>query len=474
MAKQVQLRRGSASDHTTFTGAVGELTYVSDDKTLRIHDGSTASGITVGTGVINVKNYGATGDGSTDDTAAIQAAATAATSGQALFFPANSSGTTNYKISTKITMVSGVSIKFESKKVTVLCVGCDGFDYPVGSIRTSIESGGISQSVRHTTTPNTYFAIRFQGDTGNRPYYNTIRNMFFDGFYEPINAQWSWDLVITGNQAVFCGRFLNLSGICANSFISENNMGGNDTLLIIGDGTNTIQGITISRNFLDSMSLGVPILATGASFCRFTENICDFVGAGTAVLLQSSGSVVSGSWIVSNNYIAFGANGDEGIRILNSTSWGSTLNTGNVIDSNAIFAYTSYTLTRGILIDGTVEDLNQVTNNSVKADTYDCDLDNSTNTTVMGNRWLGTGFYSTTDLAIYVNNIGTIISSEALHKNITGGSTHYYGTAAPASGTYVVGDIVWDLTPTASGYIGWVCTTAGTPGTWKTFGSISS
>ena len=57
MAKQVQLRRGDASEHETFTGAIGELTYVSDDKTLRIHDGSTAGGINVlaGVGSMNIR-----------------------------------------------------------------------------------------------------------------------------------------------------------------------------------------------------------------------------------------------------------------------------------------------------------------------------------------------------------------------------------------------------------------------------------
>ena len=49
-----------------------------------------------------------------------------------------------------------------------------------------------------------------------------------------------------------------------------------------------------------------------------------------------------------------------------------------------------------------------------------------------------------------------------------------YGTAAPASGTYKVGDTVYNTAPAPSGYTGWICTTAGTPGTWKGFGVIES
>jgi hypothetical protein len=48
-----------------------------------------------------------------------------------------------------------------------------------------------------------------------------------------------------------------------------------------------------------------------------------------------------------------------------------------------------------------------------------------------------------------------------------------YVTAAPASGTYYKGHIVYNNAPASAGYIGWVCVTDGAPGTWKTFGLIS-
>jgi len=49
----------------------------------------------------------------------------------------------------------------------------------------------------------------------------------------------------------------------------------------------------------------------------------------------------------------------------------------------------------------------------------------------------------------------------------------YAASAAPAAGTWVVGDIVWNSEPASTEAIGWVCTVAGTPGTWKAFGTIA-
>lgn len=44
MATQVQARRGTTTQHSTFTGAVGELTVDTDKDTVVVHDGTTAGG----------------------------------------------------------------------------------------------------------------------------------------------------------------------------------------------------------------------------------------------------------------------------------------------------------------------------------------------------------------------------------------------------------------------------------------------
>lgn len=47
------------------------------------------------------------------------------------------------------------------------------------------------------------------------------------------------------------------------------------------------------------------------------------------------------------------------------------------------------------------------------------------------------------------------------------------GSSAPTTGPWKRGDIVFNTAPTAGGTVGWSCILGGTPGTWKTFGTIS-
>lgn len=45
MSKQVRLRRGTTAQHSSFTGAQGEVTVDTDKKVVVVHDGSTAGGV---------------------------------------------------------------------------------------------------------------------------------------------------------------------------------------------------------------------------------------------------------------------------------------------------------------------------------------------------------------------------------------------------------------------------------------------
>lgn len=53
-------------------------------------------------------------------------------------------------------------------------------------------------------------------------------------------------------------------------------------------------------------------------------------------------------------------------------------------------------------------------------------------------------------------------------------NTIVYGAAAPTTLQWEVGDMVRAVAPAPGAVLGWICTTAGTPGTWVPFGSVQT
>jgi hypothetical protein len=65
MSTQVKMRRGTAAQHASFTGAEAEVTFDQTNKTLRAHDGATAGGFLIATQAwVALQLTGSVADGS--------------------------------------------------------------------------------------------------------------------------------------------------------------------------------------------------------------------------------------------------------------------------------------------------------------------------------------------------------------------------------------------------------------------------
>jgi hypothetical protein len=72
-------------------------------------------------------------------------------------------------------------------------------------------------------------------------------------------------------------------------------------------------------------------------------------------------------------------------------------------------------------------------------------------------------------------NISTPDSRVALDVNGAvkfNNKLHLSAEESPKSGSFNLGDIVWNSNPQQRGYVGWVCIRAGSPGVWNGFGKI--
>lgn len=101
MSKQLKLRRGTTAQHSTFTGASGEVTVDTDKKTLVVHDGTTAGGNPVlsttagAVGATNLADNAVTTAKITDASVTAVKLASGAAVSNIGFTPANSAVTVN-------------------------------------------------------------------------------------------------------------------------------------------------------------------------------------------------------------------------------------------------------------------------------------------------------------------------------------------------------------------------------------------
>jgi len=353
----------------------------------------------------DVRRYGAVGDGTTNCTTAIQSAINVAIAGDRRVYltPAAS----EYLITSPLTITASVSILGAGQRASrILCSGCDAFTISAGVASVKLDSFRIAQAVRHTTTPNTYVAVDVLGTTASPCDWHEYNKLLIDGFETPFSAagvhQSQWDNCVTA----FCKHGIIAEQLTVNNRVNSclfSGSGANSYGIKIGDNSSAAEGWTIEGGTL-LYGFARGIWGSGASNCFVNNSYIDFFTE-FGILLNGT-SAASANWTITNNYIAGTGAADTGVYLTNASA--PSLQRGNKVIGNQIFAYSGQTLTNGILIDGSQEGYNLIEGNSVDADTYDCRVTAGSTHTIVDNIWRGAG-YSSSVRAIYRNNSGTFL-----------------------------------------------------------------
>ncbi len=366
--------------------------------------------------VINVKDpaYGATGLGVADDTASVLLAqADAVATGCPLFWPPGT-----YRLTSQIVQSARERWVGASREKSILWFdGCDGVQVEdhcwMGTLRIVGDGAGC-------------------GYTGISAISGAARMTFFaievDGWEVGVNFNSSWisgwyDCYIRGSTI---GVQLEASAN-AHSFFGGEVIGNGIGVEIQGCQVSTWVGVTIEGN----TSAGVHSSGDSTK-SNVTFSNCYFEGNGTYnIHIEGRRNWV---WRIVGNRQSLGTPGVNQIRI----EPGAASPEGSLLVAIRDNVFSGTATGTPIYIGA-----------------------NAQRTQIGVNYYFDTEFSPAAD----DNGIGTVYSP---------GVKETSAAAAPTSGTYEVGDRVWDTAPAASGAMGWVCTTAGTPGTWKTFGTIAS
>lgn len=448
---------------------------------------------------ISVKDFGATGDGTTDDTAAIQAAVnTAPATGGCIYFPIG-----KYLITSAITWSGKNALKLYGDRagldstntaVEIICgtIGIAMFDGR-NSLHSHIEgfllngnskaTYGIRLGIAAThdqfvqirdvvvssctQAPGIGLSLSYNSNGAGSVADSAFYNMYLAGNIIGVDnyAQDNnfYDCSVSGNTT--CG--LNINSFSQSNWFGGIFSGNAVDLLLVSAATAQLQSMT--SVWFENSTNSIVNAAGTAGTCAFNFSGSPALNTASTTALMDFTSVNGTVTIISGTNYPVGASSStiktnaNGSYVCLNYSEGSNIpftftGTGKVYNLRAS-KWTVNNLTVSNATDGLLYLDRAAGNNTLLGYTVGGTVEYNAGVRYdMGGDWAL--FYSDGTIARrYPNSYKT---------------TEAYDTAVPTTGTWTRGSIVWNVTPSAGGTPGWMCVTAGTPGTWKAMANLAA
>ena len=456
--------------------------------------------------VVSVKDFGAVGDGETDDTAAIQAALDAAV---VVSLPAGT-----YKITSTLVFNDwGNSLIGESicayggtlSKSTLL----HSFNGDLVQLNPTASGARGRHRIKYVQFKSdnvlTGVGLRITGSQdvvegcafyqfrsggiriGGKSYGTYIEKCSFD----QCGAAGAYDISGDADTGASDSNYNTITLIADNIFESSQtgavSLKNSDPFYIIrnyvepfnSESTspmirteNSTSGNTkgwIQDNYIGSLlaANGFAISATGA-YLDISGNTClDFV---SGIFISTLIGNVTGNRI-------------RGFSTIGIQVYSAAVNQNNnvVVSANSLESKSTGAV-HGILMGGSVNGVN-VTGNLVRGICdYYIRMLSCSNVLVSGNEVApfaggaasGSGIYEDTTNTSNNSVKGNSVVATTPYRRISFKYDIFYASAAPVSGDWLQGNIVWNSAPVAGGIPGWVCVASGTPGTWKAMANLEA
>ena len=335
--------------------------------------------------VVSVKDFGAVGDGVTNDTAAIQAAITASAN-KSVYFPAGT------YVATSLTVASPCRLFGEGKLKKTTAAATAFLTLNTGDV--DIEGLSFEGASPNAEPPNTVYsdiAIKAYGAFNTNPYRNiSIRNVTINGFGGyGIDIRWSENVNVI-NCVV---KYIGYAGILYDSvlvgMIAQNTVqfmgsvsGGNGNAYGISIGRNVAYDFTqsvqtahvnVTNNIVTDVRYWTGIDGHAPKYCNFLNNTIvrcrnalyvqydASVGAYTSApsFCQLAGNLIIGRDVVSENNLAVGGIGTAAVGYADNI----------VVENNMVFFSGTSAQTSGSPLYGGCLALVRASNSKVRNNT---------------------------------------------------------------------------------------------------------